>query len=447
MNKFFLIPFCIILVSCNTSKDPKTETLSNSVFVDSVETVLDNNIPKLQLEQKVPAVGIGLIEDGKIKLVKVYGEHQLEKTAPQNTIFNVASIAKIVTTLTTLKLSELGSWNLDEPLSTYWTDPDIVNDTLSQRLTTKHSLTHTTGFKNWRRMNTSGKLEFDFEPGTKFQYSGEGMEYLKTALENKYKTDLGTLSDSLIFEPLGMVDATLKWIPAKDTLRFAKWYNGQGVEHQVETYSTPDADAADDFLTTVEDLLKLGIGIMDKKIIGDDLFNKMVQPQIEIHQNASQGLGWTIVEDLPNNNYAINHDGGDMGVAATIILLPNSKSGIVVFTNGDNGRILCNTIVKEAVLFGKEIIQKLYWGGEIPQIIEINPELLQKYSGTYVTNQNTELSFWVRDNALKIQGQGVPGVEIYPKSNSEFFPTDFEVFFTFEETEKGLKFDLLSQGG
>ena len=209
MNKFFLIPFCIILVSCNTSKDPKTETLSNSVFVDSVETVLDNNIPKLQLEQKVPAVGIGLIEDGKIKLVKVYGEHQLEKTAPQNTIFNVASIAKIVTTLTTLKLSELGSWNLDEPLSTYWTDPDIVNDTLSQRLTTKHSLTHTTGFKNWRRMNTSGKLEFDFEPGTKFQYSGEGMEYLKTALENKYKTDLGTLSDSLIFEPLGMVDATL----------------------------------------------------------------------------------------------------------------------------------------------------------------------------------------------------------------------------------------------
>jgi CubicO group peptidase (beta-lactamase class C family) len=433
-------------LSCNTSQDSKTETQDRNVFIDSVEDVLNKRIPKLQLEQKVPAVGVGLIEDGEIKLVKVYGEHQLEKTAPRNTIFNVASIAKVITTITTLKLTEVGDWSLDESLSTYWTDPDIENDSLSKKLTSIHSLTHTTGFKNWRRMNTSGNLEFDFEPGAKFQYSGEGMEYLKTAIESKYKVDLGKLSDSLIFEPLGMEDATLKWVPAKDTLRFAKWYNGNGIEHQVETYSTPDADAADDFLTTVEDLLKLGIAVMDKTIISDELFDEMVKPRVKIHQNASQGLGWTIIEDLPNNNYAINHDGGDMGVAATIILLPNSKSGIVVFTNGDNGRILCNAIVKEAFLFGKEIIQKLYWGGEIPQIVEVNPELLQKYSGTYVTNQNTELSFLVRDNALKIEGEGVPGVEIYPKSNNEFFPTDFEVFFNFEETETEIAFDLLSQG-
>jgi hypothetical protein len=31
------------------------------------------------------------------------------------------------------------------------------------------------------------KLNFQFEPGTKYQYSGEGFEYLRKALEKKFK--------------------------------------------------------------------------------------------------------------------------------------------------------------------------------------------------------------------------------------------------------------------
>ena len=31
------------------------------------------------------------------------------------------------------------------------------------------------------------------------------------------------------------------------------------------------------------------------------------------------------------------HDGSDAGVATKVILLPESKRGIVMFTNGDNG--------------------------------------------------------------------------------------------------------------
>lgn len=446
MNKLILILYiCVCALSCKKTIQP-IEEIQSSVFVEDVETILAQEIPLFQSEQQIPAVGVGLIEEGVIKFIDVYGTHQTGKPAPQNTIFNVASITKVITTMVTLKLIDDGQWDLDTPLYHYWVDPDISKNSLHKDITTRHALTHTIGFKNWRRMNASGNLEFDFPPGTKHQYSGEGMEYLKMALQNKFQKDLGILADSLLFTPLHMHDATLKWIPEKDTLRFAKWYDGNGNEHDVSDYRTPDADAADDLLITIEDLAKFGIAVMDTTIIDKTLFKEMVRPHINIHDNAKQALGWTLVQDLPDANYALNHDGGDMGVATTIILLPHSKSGIIVFTNGDNGRILCNAIVKKAMLYGDEIIKKLYWGGDIPEIIAIDPTLLNTYSGSYTTNQGTELSFIARDNALKINGEGVPGVEIYPKSNTEFFPTDFEVFFTFTTLEEEIRFALISQG-
>jgi hypothetical protein len=185
---------------------------------------------------------------------------------------------------------------------------------------------------------------------------------------------------------------------------------------------------------------------MNYSFMSRKLYNEMVRPQSKIHNNANQGLGWTVVSNLPQNNYVLNHDGGDMGVATTIILLPNSKSGIIVLTNGDNGRIVCNSIVKWAITFGNEIIKKLYWGGEIPKAISLDKNLLLNYAGDYLTNQGTKLSFMAQNNSLKINGEGVPSVEIYPKSNDEFFPADFEVFFKFSKITDGLKFELLSQG-
>ena len=444
MKRLFLFLICSQLIfSC---KEVNNTENKDAIFVDDVTELLNREIPQLQTEQNVPAVGIALIENGKIKLLKVYGEHQLGNAAPANTIFNVASITKTITTMTVLKLVSQGQWSLDEPLYKYWIDNDIIDDSLHTRITTRHALTHSIGFNNWRRMNESGKLEIDFEPGTRYQYSGEGMEYLKMAIEKKYDTDFGAIVDSVLFRPLGMQDATLNWIQEKDTVRFAKWFNGKGEEHVVNDYSTPKTSAADDLLITVKDLAIFGIAVMDSSIINSKLYEEMIRPQMSIHKNAHQGLGWKIVRGLPENNYILNHDGGDMGVATTLILLPKSKSGIIVLTNGDNGRIICNSIVKKTISFGNQVIQKLYWGGEIPEIITIDPNILKKYSGSYQTNQGTQLNFLVKENALKLEGEGIPGVEIYPKSDHEFFPSDFEVFFNFQENGDEVTFQLLIQG-
>jgi CubicO group peptidase (beta-lactamase class C family) len=442
----FLIPifFATNLLFGQNSNAKQPEKTTHSIFVDQIETVLDTEIPKIQKEQNVPAVGIGLIENGKVKFIKVYGEHQKGSKAPINTIFNVASITKPVVGMAVLKLVNQGEWDLDEPLYHYWVDPDIKDDMRYKKITTRHCLSHSTGFKNWRRMTKSGKLEIDFEPGSKFQYSGEGMEYLKKALEYKFKKGLDELVESLIFKPFNMKDATLKWLPTTDDSRFAKWYNSKGVLYD-EDYKITNVSAADDLIATVNDLSIFGIATMNHSFMNQKIYDEMIRPQVKIHNNANQGLSWTVVPGLSENNYALNHDGGDTGVATTIILLPNSKSGIIVLTNGDNGRIVCNSVVRQAISFGNEIIKKLYWGGQVPKVINLDKDLLSNYAGKYLTNQGTELSFSVHGNSLKISGEGIPNVEIYPKSDNEFFPTDFEVFFKFSKTTGGLKFELLSQ--
>ena len=136
-------------------------------------------------EFNVPAVGIGLIKDGELSYIKVFGENRKNVTATNNTIFTIASVTKTITTAVTLRLIESGAWKLDEPLYKYWTDTDIADNKWHKKITTRNVLSHQSGLPNWRKALKSKKLEILFEPGTDYRYSGEGFEYLRKAIENK----------------------------------------------------------------------------------------------------------------------------------------------------------------------------------------------------------------------------------------------------------------------
>ncbi|RLD50565.1 MAG: hypothetical protein DRI97_16855 [Bacteroidetes bacterium] len=62
-------------------------------------------------------------------------------------------------------------------------------------------------------------------------------------------------------------------------------------------------------------------------------------------ENGGFGLGWYIVKDFYDGEYAIMHTGSDAGVATKVVLLPESKRGIIVFTNGDNGFKLIDKVI------------------------------------------------------------------------------------------------------
>lgn len=299
-------------------------------------SILNNEaeIEKWLKEINVPTLGIGVIKEGKLSQVNVFGELKEGVSAPYNTLFNVASLTKPITSMITLKLVSLGKWNLDEPIYKFWTDPDISKDPNLKLLTTRHILTHQTGFTNWRGNNEDGKLHFEFTPGTKYQYSGEGFEYLRKALEIKFKKTLSELAKELIFEPLKMTDTSFFWDNKTDSTRFAIGYTSEGTPYETHKHTT--ANAADNLLTTIEDYGIFLTSVLNGDGLSKEVFEDMVKHQVETKKDKYFGLGFEIY-DLGNDEYALSHGGSDEGCQTIVFILPKTKQGIIIFTNVDNG--------------------------------------------------------------------------------------------------------------
>ena len=71
-------------------------------------------------------------------------------------------------------------------------------------MTAKHVLTHRTGFPNWRWMNANGKLDLKFTPGTAYNYSGEGFEYLKMVIEKITGKKVEQVLEEEVIQPVGL---------------------------------------------------------------------------------------------------------------------------------------------------------------------------------------------------------------------------------------------------
>lgn len=317
----------------------------SAAFAQGDSSIFDKNsqIEKWMKEKKVSALGLGIIENGKLKQIKVFGKIAKGQSAPYNTIFNVASLTKPVTAIVALKLVSLGKWNLDEPVYKYWTDPDIANDPRNKKLTTRIILSHQTGFPNWRWLSDSKKLNFQFDPGTQYQYSGEGFEYLKKALEKKFHKSLQQLANELIFQPLKMYDTKFVWDKNIDTSRFAIGYDRNGNAYKIVKDKAPSA--ADDLLTTIEDYGKFLVSVMNSEGLTKEVFDEMTSNQVASTRGKHFGLGFEIY-DLSNGEYALSHGGADDGVRTIVFIFPKSKQGLLIFTNSDTGGSIYENLVK-----------------------------------------------------------------------------------------------------
>lgn len=302
----------------------------------------DAQIESWLKENNVKTLGLGIIEGGELKQVKVFGEIKEGVSAPYNTIFNVASLAKPITSLVALRLVSLGKWKLDEPISNYWVDPDIKNDARSKKLTTRIILSHQTGFPNWRYLNKGNKLNFEFDPGTQYQYSGEGFEYLRKALESKFKKSLEQLARELIFQPLNMEDTSYLWNDNFYTSRFAVGDDSAGKPY--DTVKNKKVNAADDLHTTIADYGNFLVSILKGGNLSENVYQEMIKQQVKTKENKYFGLGFELY-DLGNNEYAISHGGSDNGTQCLTFLLPKTKQGILIFTNSDVGYKLYNELL------------------------------------------------------------------------------------------------------
>lgn len=316
----------------------------------------DNGIRKLLKQHNIPSLGIGIIENGKLQQVRVFGEQKTGSHASHNTIYKVASLTKPIIAVITLKLIESGQLKLDEPLYKYYVDADIAETEEIKLLTPRIILSHQTGFPNWRYLDKDNILKFEFKPGTKYQYSGEGFEFLRKSIESKLNKPIEKIADELLFKPLNMSDTHFYWTDEVDENRYAQEHDETGKPIDYKKHKT--ANAAAKLLTTIEDYSKFMVHILNGAGLSKNLYKEMISKQVNTKKGDDFGLGWEIFSDLGQGEFALQHTGGDPGIKTLAVLLPKSKRGIVVFVNSENGIKIWGKIIKEYLgSIGEQLIK------------------------------------------------------------------------------------------
>lgn len=318
----------------------------------------DSDIEKLLKQHKIPSVGIGYINNGALTQIRVFGEKKSGSPADYNTIYKVASLTKPITAIITLKFVEKGLWDLDEPVYKHYVDQAVKSSPELKKLTTRHILSHQSGFPNWRHLTKSKKLSFEFEPGTRFQYSGEGFEYLRKALEAKFDKGLEELAQETLFGPLNMNNTHFYWNKNLKEKNYAVEHNELGEPLTYEKYTK--ANAAANLLTTVRDYGTFMTHVINGAGLSDSLFKEFLTPHSNKKAGIDWGLGCQILPDLnANGELAVMHGGGDYGLKTIMLFFPKSKKGLLIFSNSENGMVIWRKVIEEYFgKLGEEIVRR-----------------------------------------------------------------------------------------
>lgn len=313
---------------------------------------IDNFLQSKMTEQNIPGISFAIINDSKVVYHQTFGYANKEKKLPvtNKTIFEGASISKSVFASFVMTYVEEGKLDLDKPLYQYLHYPDIEHDDRYKKITARIVLSHRSGFPNWRENEKDKKLIIKFEPGTDYEYSGEGYQYLAMVLKHIDGTDwngLETAFQKKIAKPLGLEHTT--FIEDDYTMKNkAEPYknNGEWIDWKNEYWYKKDKGVfvpAASIRTEPIDFSKWMIGVMNKKILSKNSYMELFKHHSALSKPTAETqlyytLGFTTANDPFTTSYF--HGGTNDGFTCFYFMNVDEKWGYVVFTNSEYGETL-----------------------------------------------------------------------------------------------------------
>jgi len=328
--------------------------------------VVEKLTSELMNELNVPGVSISIIQKNKIVYSKSFGVADANTNLPvdSNTMFEACSMSKPVFALLVLKLVEQGKLDLDKPLYSYLPENFICeDDDYSKQITTRMILSHTSGMPNWRKGDEerNAPIPIYFKPGTRFNYSGEGIYYLQRVVDKITNQSLEDYAKENLFDKLGLNSTSFVWNEKNDN-QIATGHNVDGKCNERKKYV--HSNAAYSLYTTAVEYAKLIMDILKPTnqtdySLSDQMINEMLTHQVRVDNRevidrpgrnyglfAFRGLGWAIDSTITGD--VIYHSGSNQtGFRCYSQFSPKDKSGIVIMTNGENGNELWRRLIKE----------------------------------------------------------------------------------------------------
>jgi CubicO group peptidase (beta-lactamase class C family) len=325
----------------------------------TVASRLERDVPTLMKNGAVPGMSIALIRGGSTTWVHGFGVKNTKTGEPvtTDTVFEAASLSKPIFAYGVLKLVDQGKLDLDVPLTTYV--PKLYTDTDERlsKITARIVLSHRTGFPNWP--GDDGSVPLYFTPGERFSYSGQGYIYLQRVVEQITGKPLNEYMTEAVFKPLGMTSSSYIWRPDFDSLT-ATGYDPKGVPDDL--VKPNEAGAASSLNTTARDYALFVDAILNGKGLSPSTLHEMETPQIaldpqcricikqepkELSKTLFWGLGWGIQRN--NGSVALWHWGDNGTFKAFVMADPTTKSGVVLFANGQNALDVAKPIIDTAM--------------------------------------------------------------------------------------------------
>ncbi|MBZ5513368.1 MAG: DUF1343 domain-containing protein [Acidobacteriia bacterium] len=298
---------------------------------------------------------------GKIVYRRALGNRSLvPKKLPmtEDTIFDIASLTKVVATTTAvMQLVEQGKIRLEDLVGKYWPEFEANG---KQEITVRELLTHYSGLPpdlelkpEWSGYETAMKMIVAAAPvdppGTRFIYSDVNFETLGELVRRVSGQPLDVYCSEHIFKPLGMKDTRFKppraLRPRIAPTEYQYGTSGKmlwGEVHDPTAYNMGGVSGNAGLFSTAADLAVFAQMLLDGgsshgvRILSPLAIEKMTTAQNPWNQLALRGLGWDIDSSFSSNRGDLFPIGsyGHTGFTGTSIWIdPVSQTYVIFLSN------------------------------------------------------------------------------------------------------------------
>lgn len=317
-------------------------------------STIDAQTRRIMAATGANGIAVAFIDRGRVSHVAAFGKRNA-KGAPltRDTVMYGASLTKTVFAWLVLRLADEGRIELDRPLASYLPRPlpeypayaALAGDNRWQAITARHVLTHSTGFANFFFLEPDKQPRIHFTPGSRYAYSGEGMQLLQFVLEEGLKLDVGALATAE-FARLGMTRTALTW--REDfAANLADGWNDKGQPQPHDQRSRVRMAGSMD--TTIADMAKFAAALVTGNGLSREAAAELARPQLPITtwrqfptlmpelppdtQDDSLAAGLGVVTFRGREGPGFYKGGHDAQTANTLVCLTSLQRCVVILAN------------------------------------------------------------------------------------------------------------------
>ena len=386
----------------------------HQLTAEDVNAWLDGKLPDALKNGDIPGAVVTVVKDGQVVTTRGYGWSDTGASGgqpvavdPQKSLFRVASISKIPTSIAVMQLVEQGKVDLDADISAYL-DFEIERR-FDEPLTLRHLLTHSAGFEEHGSLTPTTDLEAYvkndppaqvFAPGTTPGYANYGMALAGYIVQRVSGQPFETYVREHVLEPAGMTSSTYEQpLPKGMADLLGPGYTSTGEEVPFDLMGDFPAGSltvsAPDFAAFMNAQLS-----RSPKLLREETWEQMWSPGLGEERLGNRakagemGLGYF---ELTRNGRRIVEHGGDLtsGWHSKFELYPEEKTGIFISYNG-NGSDFSNSL-REDLAQG---FADRYFPGEAVKASggKDSAERAGQVAGSYVSSRTywtTFMSAWM----------------------------------------------------